>query len=81
MPKTLTPEEEKLRKELLSIVLRIAGTDERRIHRAISTALAAKNELQDDARRNMLWAELKKKAVPRVRAAKKKLEECQPSLV
>jgi hypothetical protein len=81
MPKTLTPEEEKLRKELLEIVLRIAGTDERKLRSAIISALREKNEIGQGHRTSMLWGELERKALPKIRKAKADAEARQPNLV
>lgn len=81
MTKTLTPCEEKLRRELLNMVVAIAGTNENNIRQAIITALRQKGELGQGQRTNMLWAELERKAVPRVRKAQKYAKARQPSLI
>jgi hypothetical protein len=81
VPKTLTPEEEALRKEMLKIVLKAAGTDESKLRVAIMAALRAKGEFRQGYRTSMLWRELEKKALPKIRKAKKDADARQPSLV
>ena len=81
MPKTLTPAEEKLRKELLDIVLRVAGTDKNKIRGGIIAALKAKGELGQGYRTTLLWGDLARKATAKIQKAKKEAEARQPSLV
>ena len=56
-------------KEMLGVVLKFAGDDEKMISKGIAKALIGQN---DPARRTYLWNLLKREALKRIRDARKK---------